>query len=445
MANEISQLYNEQAETEVLSSCLFDENIYISVKDMLTVDLFETYHCRIMFSVIQGIEAEGKLPTITEASKLYIAKGCDISLFLAEHYSSYTIIRQTIGLLQELSRKRKLYYLCVRGLNMVNDPTSTEEDFNKLLSDFTLNAGDTEAKVQSIGEAIKNLQTDVSKRQNGVSEKGIATGLSVFDMRYGFHQGDLVIIAGRTSQGKSSLATTIARNMAFDGVPSAYYSLEMGADQLTARIVARDTNIPSSRILYDRLSEVEYSAFYDTTIGLEQLPIYFDERSKTSFTKICNSIRAMVRKHHIKVAFIDYLQILVNSTASTNREQMLGDMARELKRIAVECQVCIVALSQLSRNNQSNEPTLSELRGSGQIEEAADIVVLIYRPFVYGVLKYANGADTENTAQIEIAKGRNIGLAKEIVTFNGNLSFFSDYIPSASPKQETKNTLPWER
>lgn len=446
MANEISQLQNEQAEIDVLSACLSDENIYTSVKDMLSDDLFNTYYCQKMYSVIRELESEGKLPTITEASIRYTTKGGDITTFLSERFYSFNVIRQTIGLLQELSMKRRLYTLCVRGMKIVADPSSTGEDFNQLLSDFTLNTGDGDADIQSIGDAIKDLQTSVAKRQNGTAEKGLATGLSIFDMRYGFHPGDLVIVAGRTSQGKSTLATTIARNMAFDGIPSAYYSMEMGADQLTARIVARDTNIPSSRILYDSLSDGEYSEFYDTTTSLEGLPIYFDERSKTSFTKICTSIRAMVRKYHIKIAFIDYLQILVNSATSTNREQMLGDMARELKRLAVECQICIVALSQLSRNGQTNEPSLSELRGSGQIEEAADVVVLLYRPFVYGVLKYANGMETENTAQIEIAKGRNIGLAKDIVSFDGNLSFFSDYIrPMGQKQEEVKEVMPWQK
>jgi replicative DNA helicase len=155
------------------------------------------------------------------------------------------------------------------------------------------------------------------------------------------------------------------------------------------------------------------------------IPIYYDDKSKTSFQKITTSIRAMVRKYCIKMAYIDYLQILANGSDS-NRESLIGDMARELKRLAVEENICIVAISQLSRAKDKPEPTLMEMRGSGQIEEACDMAVLVYRPYVYGIERYKDGSLTYGTAQITIAKGRNIGLAQEVVDFNGELSYFHD-------------------
>ena len=443
MANETLQLHNREAEIDVLSACLSDENIYTSVKDMLSEDLFTSEYCRKMYSIMHDLDSNGKIPSLTSAGMIYASKGGDIGMFMSEKPLSFTITRQLVNLLQDLLMKRKMYSLCANGMKIAVDPTSTSEDFQKILYEFSQNTSMADAEVQSFGEAINNLRSKVANRQSGVAENGLRTGLSIFDSRFGFHPGDLVIIAGRTSQGKSALATTIARNMAADRIPSAYYSLEMSSDQLTARIIARDANIPSSRILYDKLSDAEYAGFYDTAGELSDLPIYFDERSKTSFPKICSSIRAMVRKYNIKIAFIDYLQILVNSLTSSNREQVLGDMARELKRIAVECNICIVALSQLSRNDLQTEPNISQLRGSGQIEEAADMVVLLYRPFVYGVMKYSNGMSTENTAQIEIAKGRNIGLAKEIVSFNGGLSFFSDYMRPIEQETKEKVILPF--
>ena len=133
----------------------------------------------------------------------------------------------------------------------------------------------------------------------------------------------------------------------------------------------------------------------------------------------------MVRKHTIRIAFIDYLQILANGSGD-NREQLIGDMARDLKRLAVELNICIVAISQLSRAKEKPEPTLMEMRGSGQIEEACDTAVLVYRPFVYGIERYKDSTLTYGTAQLTIAKGRNIGLAQEIVAFNGDLTYFYD-------------------
>jgi replicative DNA helicase len=262
-------------------------------------------------------------------------------------------------------------------------------------------------------------------RIDGTAEQGMMTGLHIFDSHYGLHAGDLVIFAGRTSQGKSTLATTIARNMALMGTPSAYYSLEMGAKQLTARIMARDTMLSSSRMLYDKMNDGELARFDQQAATMQQLPIYYDDKSKTSFKRLTTSIRAMVRKHGIRIAFIDYLQILANGSGD-NREQLIGDMARDLKRLAVELNICIVAISQLSRAKDKPEPTLMEMRGSGQIEEACDTAVLVYRPFVYGIERYKDGTLTYGTAQLTIAKGRNIGLAQEIVQFNGDLTYFYD-------------------
>ena len=265
----------------------------------------------------------------------------------------------------------------------------------------------------------------MAQRIDGTGEAGMMTGLHIFDSHYGLHAGDLVIFAGRTSQGKSTLATTIARNMGLMGIPSAYYSLEMGAKQLTARIMARDTMLSSSRMLYDKMNDGELATFDSKAATMQQLPIYYDDKSKTSFKRLCTSIRAMVRKHAIRITFIDYLQILANGSGD-NREQLIGDMARDLKRLAVELNICIVAISQLSRAKDKPEPTLMEMRGSGQIEEACDTAVLVYRPFVYGIERYKDSTLTYGTAQLTIAKGRNIGLAQEIVQFNGDLTYFYD-------------------
>lgn len=146
----------------------------------------------------------------------------------------------------------------------------------------------------------------------------------------------------------------------------------------------------------------------------------------------------MVRKHHIRVAYIDYLQILANGR-NESREQLIGDMARDLKRLAVELNICIVAISQLSRSKDKPEPSLAEMRGSGQIEEACDTAVLVYRPFVYGIERYKDGKLTYGTAQLTIAKGRNIGLAQEVVSFDSELTYFHDISEQDVPKVQAQS------
>lgn len=441
--NDTSLLFNTTAEREIISACIFDENIYTSVKEMLNDDLFVDAGAKQILSIIHDMENDGKKPEFSEIAMRYASKGGNITEFMSDVPCSFVATKQRIEQLQELLIKRKLYELCTKGLQIAVSPAANSDDFQTLLSDFSQTAKDNDSSIMSFKDSVISLQNAVADRMNGVGERGIMTGLHVFDVRTGWHTGDLVILAGRTSQGKTSCALTIAGNMAMDGVPSVFYSMEMGADKLTARITARYSSIASSRILYERMNDGEYKKFYDTSSYISELPIYFDERNKTSFQKICNSIRAMVRKHNIKIAFIDYLQMFANSSQNANREQLIGDMARELKNVAVECNICICALSQLSRNPQSPEPTISELRGSGQIEEAADMVVLVYRPSVYGIERWPDGKSTQGTARIEIGKGRNVGLAKEIVSFNGELTFFEDYVEKA--EEPVKEVMPWQK
>lgn len=444
--NKIQLMYNTQAECEVICALMADDNIFPVVQDKLTEDLFTDPDCRRAYKVMVQIVADGKLMDATEFTIRLIAAGGNPSKFISMQYASYEMTKQRIDTLIELRKKRNLFNLCTKGLSMATDPTMDASDFQELLSDLDTATADTDVNEVTASQAVKILRNDMQERKEGRGEQGMNTGLHIFDSRWGWHTGDLIIVAGRTSQGKSTLAMTIARNMAVYGIPSAYYSLEMGAKQLTARMMARDCNLTSSRMLYDKLNDEELARFDKASAGYNELPIYFDDKSKTSFSRICTSIRAMVRKHGIRVAYIDYLQILANSSKSDNREQLLGDMARDLKRLAVELNICIVAVSQLSRvkDKGSPEPTLSELRGSGQIEEACDIAVLLYRPYVYGIERYKNGCLTMDTAQITIAKGRNIGLAQEIVSFNGELTYFYDMqVKSEQERMAQATNKPW--
>ena len=444
--NKIQLMYNPQAEVEVICALMADDNIFPVVQDRLSEDLFTDPDCRRAYRVMVGIVADGKLFDATEFAVRLMSAGGNASKFISMQYASYEMTKQRIDTLIELRKKRNLFNLCTKGLSMATDPTMDASDFQELLSDLDTATADTDVNEVTASQAVKILRNDMQERKEGRGEQGMNTGLHIFDSRWGWHTGDLIIVAGRTSQGKSTLAMTIARNMAVYGIPSAYYSLEMGAKQLTARMMARDCNLTSSRMLYDKLNDEELARFDKASAGYNELPIYFDDKSKTSFSRICTSIRAMVRKHGIRVAYIDYLQILANSSKADNREQLLGDMARDLKRLAVELNICIVAVSQLSRvkDKGSPEPTLSELRGSGQIEEACDIAVLLYRPYVYGIERYKNGCLTMDTAQITIAKGRNIGLAQEIVSFNGELTYFYDMqVKSEQERMAEATNKPW--
>jgi replicative DNA helicase len=409
--NITSLLCNYAAEREVLSACLQEDNIYTALAHRLSADMFTDEECRKVWRIMQTMSSEGKRPELTEVGMRLLAQGGDIREFMSVG-ASYMVTSQRIDLLLELAQKRRLCSIANKIIAKVSNPSVSYEEVQSVVEELGDVVKENEPTVLSFAETLTALQNHAAARLEGDTDDNLLTGLHLLDQGHGFHTGDLVIIAAETSQGKSSLATTIARNMAIEGIPSAYYSLEMAAQQLAARIVARDTLIASARVLYGKLDEDEFTQFFDTTVEMKKLPIFFDENSKTSFGKLCTSIRAMVRTHGIRVAFVDYLQILANSGQNDNREQIIGDMARSLKRLAVEENVCIVALSQLNRSAVSKEPTINRLRGSGQIEEAADMVVLINRK--------------DSFAKLYIAKNRNGALGDGTVKFNQALTFFED-------------------
>ena len=432
---DINKLHNTQAEVQVLSAILFNPYLYETLAEYLSKELFNDYECIKTYEVIKSLADEGKLPDMVEIAAILEREHVDVKRFVMEGAGDYTITRQKILLLADLSVRRRMMALLLKGQSMIVDPTITLDDVAKLTNDFDkVVANDAGEKVITFGEVVGNLMNDIADRMADKGEKGIMTGIHIFDSRYGWHEGDLIIIAGSTSMGKSTLASTIAYNAAVEGTPVAYYSMEMTAKQLTARMSARCTGVSASTALYAKLSPAEYQKIYDGTLSMKSLPIFFDEDSKTNFTQMCKSIRRLKKKHGIKVVFIDYLQILANGS-NDNREAILGDMARDLKRLAVEEGLAICALSQLNRaDKDKGEPRLNQMRGSGQIEEACDMGVLIHRPNL-----------KNETATITLAKGRNIGLAKEKVKFNANLSYFSDFEegdPSA-PYQEKKEQLPF--
>ena len=442
MESNALQLHNVQIERDVLGAMMMDVNIYSMLFDELCPDLFYDGVTRMMYGVMADMRNEGKIPELQEVAMRADVKGINIPEFIGNNIAVYSVVEQQIMKLRDMERRRKLTATCVKMQTLANDPSADVQEAEKLWQEFQESGYDAGDHIVTLKDVAKELMNDIADRMKSGNESGMMTGLHIFDVRHGFQTGDLIIVAAETSQGKSTLATTIARNMGLMGIPSAYYSMEMSQKQLGARIFAREAMIASARMLHGKMTEQEYSNMWDRIAGVADAPVFFDDRSKTSFNAICSSIRRMVAKKGIKIAFIDYLQILANSSGE-NREQCIGDMARSLKNLAQEQNICIVALSQVSRDKETHEPSLRRLRGSGQIEEAADMAILIYRPEVYDIRRYKNGVETKGTAKLIIAKNRNGGLGDEIVTFNAGLSFFTDYVQGEHPVEDVNYDMPF--
>ena len=294
------------------------------------------------------------------------------------------------------------------------------------------------AELQRMGSKVG--QVEEVRSGKAAKTAGTPTGFRELDSRGGLIPTDLIVIAGGMSQGKTSLATSIAVNAARAGRKVAFYSMEMDRRQICARILAEKTGASSRAILSGNLSDEQYARFKEAVADFPAAGLYCDDSSTSSLDSILASMRAMKARYGIDGAVVDYLQILnVNTKSrSDSAEQILADAARRLKNIAKDLGIWVIALSQLNRNGaESQPPALSRLRSSGQIAEAADVVMLLWRPEAYGGnIRFPEPFDqcgTRGMAMVDVAKGRSMGTFRFLCGFDGETTRFYDVDRSDIP------------
>lgn len=245
---------------------------------------------------------------------------------------------------------------------------------------------------------------------------GVPSGFTTLDrITYGWQQTDLIILAARPAVGKTAFALNLARNAALHPTkptPVAFFSLEMSAAQLISRLTASESNIELNKINRGKLSDYEYNTMFGGIKRLEEIPLYIDDTAALNIFEFRAKARRLVNKHQVGLIIIDYLQ-LMNGTGEKgqNREQQISTISRNMKSLAKELNVPIIALSQLSRavetRKESKMPQLSDLRESGAIEQDADMVMFIYRPEYYEISSNEQGESTHGETHVRIAKHRN--------------------------------------
>ncbi len=246
---------------------------------------------------------------------------------------------------------------------------------------------------------------------------GVPSGFATLDrVTYGWQPTDLIILAARPSVGKTAFALNLARNAALHPtkpIPVGFFSLEMSASQLVQRILSAESEVKMEKISRGILEDYEYAQLLSKGIKkLEVAPIYIDDTAALNIFEFRAKARRLVNKHGVGVIIIDYLQLMSGTgDRGSNREQEISNISRNLKALAKELNVPIIALSQLSRavetRKESKMPQLSDLRESGAIEQDADMVMFIYRPEYYEVMNNENGESTHGETHIRIAKHRN--------------------------------------
>ncbi len=260
--------------------------------------------------------------------------------------------------------------------------------------------------IQEIEEA-KNKKDDLT---------GVPTGFVPLDkLTAGWQKTDLIILAARPAVGKTAFCLNLAMNAAMNSAkpfPVAFFSLEMGAGQLVKRMLSAVTEVTMDAITKGRMQEHEFVQLTQRMHKLAAAPLFLDDQAALNIFELRAKARRLKQRHDIQLIIIDYLQLMSGSTdKGGNREQEISKISRDLKALAKELEIPIIALSQLSRavesRKESKVPQLSDLRESGAIEQDADMVMFLYRPEYYGINNDEMGQSIEGETHIHVAKHRN--------------------------------------
>lgn len=306
---------------------------------------------------------------------------------------------------------------------IIGDAYEDSTDVFDLLDDaeskmFNITNNYLKKDYQEVGNVLAKTLNRIDELRKKTDEiSGVPSGFPSLDkVTFGWQPTDLIILAARPAVGKTAFALNLARNAAMNPIkqtPVAVFSLEMGASQLVQRMLSAESEIHMEKIARGKLEEYEYQQLQKKGIArLEGAPIFIDDTAALNIFEFRAKARRLVNKHKVGIIIIDYLQLMSGSQdKGSNREQEISTISRNLKGLAKELNIPIIALSQLSRavetRKESKMPQLSDLRESGAIEQDADMVMFIYRPEYYENMSNEMGESTKGETHVRIAKHRN--------------------------------------
>ena len=436
-----------EAEQQLLGAILTNNDIYDRVASIMGPQHFyDPVHARIFETAANRIAKNALASPVTLKTFLeddeglkelggpaYLARlaGAAISAFAARDYAQMiydlAIRRELIGLGETVASK-------ARKVDIESEPkeqiVEAEQELYRLAEQGTSESG-FQSFLRAVTDAV-NVANAAYQRDGELS--GVSTGLDDLDKWLGgLHKSDLIILAGRPSMGKTSLATNIAFNVAKaykkgvkpDGTEGAinggvvgFSSLEMSAEQLASRILSEASEIPSTQIRSGDMTEQEFRRFVDAAKSLEACPLFIDDTPALPISQLAARARRLKRTHGLDVLMVDYLQLVRGTGRSENRVNEISEITMGLKAIAKELNIPVIALSQLSRqveNREDKRPQLSDLRESGSIEQDADVVMFVYREEYYKEREKPGDHEMEKMAAWQEEMARLHGKAEVVI------------------------------
>ncbi len=432
--------HNVAAEQAVIGGLLITPDSFDLISDILSPASFWSEANRRIFYAISSMLVRGEsVDVVTVAETMERSGDLDYVggiAHLAEiqiNTPSAANIRRHAQIVSDLGVERALLDASAKIVSIVDDSGTTAEKLDQAQS---LISGIAESKVMDeptpMREALIEAITQIEERaESGLEIAGASTGLIDLDKATGgLKNGSLVIIAGRPSAGKTSLAMGMAENVGKTGVVLVF-SLETSVSDLTQRMLASKARIPLDKLMSGSIDNEQWTALTAATGKLSENKVLLVDASILNVTSMRSQCRRVKRKHGLAMIVVDYLQLMHFS--GDNEVTGLGEISRGLKLIAKELGVPVVALSQLNRKCEERtdkRPIMADLRASGAIEQDADLILMVYRDEVYNP-----DSDRKGIAEILIRKNRNGGLKDVFTTFIPEYTRFENFAGQVSPQK----------
>jgi replicative DNA helicase len=437
--SELTSDHTLKIEQLILGAILIDqEAIHVVARDF-QIKLFDHEPHQIIAEAIIKLHLASKPIDLLTLTNLLIKEqslerigGVSVISNLTTHVGGSQNIEYHLRLLQEFWLKKYISEMCsTTQLQLIEYKRDVFDVYADMQN--TLDNALKEIITKEIAP-VNEIHLDMIKSGyeivDGKGTSGVPTGLQRFDiLTNGFQPSDLVILAGRTSMGKTALSISILIEPCINQkIPVAVFSLEMSKEQLVGRVQSILSKVNVSKIVKKQLTYDEITHIHNRCKVLSDAPMYIDDSANISLLELKSKSRKLVREKGVKMIVIDYLQLMRSGLKTNSREQEVAEISKGLKAIAKELNIPVIALSQLSRGVEqrqgSKKPMLSDLRDSGQIEQDADMVLFCFRPEYYTQTEYdwfGVNLDTRNLFMLIVAKHRN-GVLGEIP-----LNFFGEH------------------
>ncbi|HZF17646.1 MAG TPA: replicative DNA helicase [Steroidobacteraceae bacterium] len=436
--------HSVEAEQAVLGALMLDNVAWDSVADLLSADDFYRADHRLVFTAIaevagrsQPCDAVTLSDYLERSGKLEDAGGLAYLGTLARDTASAANVRAYAQLVRERSILRSLISVgnAIAGSAFNSEGREARElvdEAERRVFEIAERGARGKIGAVQIGSLLGPVVDRIDQlHQNPGALTGLATGFARLDeMTNGLQPGDLVIVAGRPSMGKTTLAVNIAENAVLGEQKSALiFSMEMSAEQLTLRMLASIGRIDQTHLRTGRLADDDWNRLDSAMSQLQTTRLFVDETPALTPTELQARARRMKREKGLDLIVVDYLQLMQVPGTKENRATEISEISRNLKALAKELKVPVIALSQLNRSVEQRvdkKPVMSDLRESGALEQDADVILLIYREEVYDP-----NTPKKGIADIIIAKQRNGPTGEVKLTFLGKYTKFESFVPDS--------------